>query len=72
MEWLISDFDYLGIYRVVGLIFGSIAIILIFSAYHVLFLPMLIMEVYAPFVTDEDNSGIVHVLGLFSQYLLLA
>ena len=57
-----------------SLIFGSIVaivLILIFSAYHILFLPMMIMGLYVPFVTDEGDSELVHVLGLAFTALIV-
>ncbi len=53
-----------------GLIFGSIVaiiLLLIFNALDILFLPLAILVLYRPFVTDDvsDEDGIlIHFLGL--------
>ncbi len=60
-----------------GLIFGSIVaiiLILIFSAFDLLFLPVAILVLYRQFVPDdvgEDDGIFIHLLGLIWTGLLI-
>lgn len=60
-----------------GLVFGSIVaiiLLLLFNALDLLFLPMVILVLYRPFVPDDvdDEDGIlIHLLGLIWTGLLV-